>query len=187
MRETNNLACQMFASRFRIRRLLKLSNRELKTPRRRRQQERHKFTYLTMKNNSFARFARAFFIFRHFAAFSFFPRGEMTRFAVAWTIYAHVIHTSAKQVISSRRKNENVLKMSKDEKCTCKACKNTVFHCQICKFVEFLLPSSSRFLKLPNREFKIYDATVAKTSLKIASSSFSIYFAIMSVCLTFES
>ena len=37
------------------------------------------------------------------------------------------------------------------------------------------------------REFKIYDATVAKTSLKIASSSFSIYFAIMSVCLTFES
>ena len=37
------------------------------------------------------------------------------------------------------------------------------------------------------REFKIYDATVAKTSLKIASSSFSIYFAIMSVCVTFES
>ena len=37
------------------------------------------------------------------------------------------------------------------------------------------------------REFKIYDATVAKTSLKIASSSFSIYFAIISVCLTFES
>ena len=36
------------------------------------------------------------------------------------------------------------------------------------------------------REFKIYNATVAKTSLKIASSSFSIYFAIMSVCLTFE-
>ena len=36
------------------------------------------------------------------------------------------------------------------------------------------------------REFKIYDATVAKTSLKIASSSFSIYFVIMSVCLTFE-
>ena len=30
-----------------------------------------------------------------------------------------------------------------------------------------------------NREFKIYDATVAKTSLKISSSSFSIHFAIM--------
>ena len=27
--------------------------------------------------------------------------------------------------------------MSKDEKCTCKACKTTVFHCQICKFVGF--------------------------------------------------
>ena len=31
------------------------------------------------------------------------------------------------------------------------------------------------------REFKIYDATVAKTSLKIASSSVSIYFVIMFV------
>ena len=51
----------------------------------------------------------------------------------------------------------------------------------------FLLLSSSWLLKLPFREFKIYDATVAKTSLKIVSSSFSIYFAIMSVCLTFES
>ena len=37
------------------------------------------------------------------------------------------------------------------------------------------------------KEFKIYDATVAKTWLKIASSSFSIYSVIMSVCLTFES
>ena len=55
--------------------------------------------------------------------------------------YAHVIHTTAKKVISSHRKNEDVLKMSKDEKCTWKACKNTVFHCQICKSVGFLLPS----------------------------------------------
>ena len=64
--------------------------------------------------------------------------------------YAHVVLTTAKQVISRRRKNENVLKMSKDEKCTCKACKNTVFHCQICKFVGFLLPSSSWLLMLPS-------------------------------------
>ena len=42
---------------------LKLSNRELKQPR---QQESHKFAHLTMKNNSFARFARAVFIFGHF-------------------------------------------------------------------------------------------------------------------------
>ena len=28
----------------------------------------HKFAYLTMKNRSFARFGRAFFIFAHFAA-----------------------------------------------------------------------------------------------------------------------
>ena len=35
--------------------------RELKQPRRRRQQKPHKFAYLTMKNRIFARFARAFF------------------------------------------------------------------------------------------------------------------------------
>ena len=39
----------------------------IKHPRRRRQQERHKFPYITMENNNFTRFARAFFIFKHFA------------------------------------------------------------------------------------------------------------------------
>ena len=65
--------------------------------------------------------------------------------------YAYVVHRTARQVISRRRKNENVFKMSKDEKCTCKANKNPVFHCQICKFVGFLVPSStsSGLLKLP--------------------------------------
>ena len=42
-------------------------NRELKQPLRRPQQERYKFAYLTMRNNSFGRFARAFFIFGHLA------------------------------------------------------------------------------------------------------------------------
>ena len=41
----------------------------------------------------------------------------------------------------------------------------------------FLL--ENQVLGIVIREFKIYDATVAKTSLKIASSSFSIYFVIM--------
>ena len=66
---------------------------------------------------------------------------KKTKLNIYLSSYAHVVHTTAKQVISRRRKNENVFKMSKDEKCTCKACKNTVFHCQICKFVGFLLPS----------------------------------------------
>ena len=60
--------------------------------------------------------------------------------------YAHVVHTTAKKVISRHRKNQNAFKMSKEEKCTCKACKNTVFHCQICKFVGFVLPLSSWLL-----------------------------------------
>ena len=55
------------------------------------------------------------------------------------SLYAHVVHTTAKQVISHRRKNENVFKMSKNEKCRCKAYKTTVFHCQICKFVGFFV------------------------------------------------
>ena len=46
--------------------------------------------------------------------------------------------------------------MSKDEICTCKACKYTVFHCQICKFMGFLLPSSSWLLKLPIAETRSY-------------------------------
>ena len=65
------------------------------------------------------------------------------------SLYAHVVHTTAKLVISRPGKNENVFKLSKDEICTCKACKKYCFHCQICKFVGFLLPSSSWLLKLP--------------------------------------
>ena len=38
----------------------------LKQPRRRRQQKPNKFAYLKVKNSIFARFARAYFIFRHF-------------------------------------------------------------------------------------------------------------------------
>ena len=40
--------------------------RDLKQPRRRRQQKPDKFAYLTIKNSIFARFARAFFSFWHF-------------------------------------------------------------------------------------------------------------------------
>ena len=52
---------------------------------------------------------------------------------------------------------------------------------------EVLTTTRARISKSFIREFKIYDATVAKTSLKIASSSLSIFFIIMSICLTFES
>ena len=63
--------------------------RELTQPRRRRQQERHKFAYLIVKNNSFARFARAVFIFDISQKFSFFLRREMTCFAVVWTTWPY--------------------------------------------------------------------------------------------------
>ena len=66
-----------------------MDSMELKQPRRRRQQERHKFAYLIVKNNSFARFARAVFIFDISQTFSFFPRREMTSFAVVRTTWAY--------------------------------------------------------------------------------------------------
>ena len=61
--------------------------------------------------------------------------------------------------------------MSKDKKCKCKASKNIVFHCQICKFVGFLLPSSSWLLKLANNlqepEFqKLGSLTLGARSLR---------------------
>ena len=39
--------------------------------------------------------------------------------------------------------------MSKDEQCTCKACKNTVFHCEICRLVGVLIAVLAVVLKLP--------------------------------------
>ena len=42
------------------------NNRQLKQPRRPRQQKPPKFAYLAIKNSIFARFARAVFIYRHF-------------------------------------------------------------------------------------------------------------------------
>ena len=89
--------------------------------------------------------------------------------------------------------------MSKIEKCTCKACKNTVFHCQICKFVGFLLPSSSWLLKLPN--IGLNTRTRALPSNRVRSECRArVYFtraftqpkrktsqsALMSVCFTFR-
>ena len=54
----------------------------------------------------------------------------------------HVVHTTAKQLISCRGKNEKVCEMFKNEKCTCTTCKTVGFLYQLCKFVTFMLPSS---------------------------------------------
>ena len=126
-------------------------SRELRQTRRRRKRERHLKMSLCVSANSFPLFKVVM------------PeKCALTILELNWnqplgqdkiqhlSSYAHVVHTTAKKVISRHRKNENVFKMSKDERCTCKACKNTVFHCQICKFVGFLLPSSSWLLELPS-------------------------------------
>jgi len=65
------------------------SYRKLTQPPRRQQQGHHKFAYLTMKNNSFARFARAFFILKHFADILDLSTTKITCFAVVWTRRAY--------------------------------------------------------------------------------------------------
>ena len=52
------------------------------------------------------------------------------------------------------------------------------------KFKPIFRETSKMVFNENNREFKIYDATVAKTSLKIASSSF--FYFVMSVSLTLK-
>ena len=59
--------------------------------------------------------------------------------------YAHVIHTTAKQVISCCGKNKNICEMSKNEKCTSKACKTITFHyVKYANFWDTVAPSSHR-------------------------------------------
>ena len=50
---------------------------------------------------------------------------------------------------TSWKERGRLYEMFRNEKCTRKACKTIVLYCHICKFVTFLLPSSSWLLKLP--------------------------------------
>ena len=67
-----------------------------------------------------------------------------------------------------RRPHNYGTEMYKNENCTCKACKTIFFQCQICKFVTFLLPSSSCLPKVPFAAFErthtIYGAILKATS-----------------------
>ena len=76
-------------------------------------------------------------------------------------------HSCKTGLFTSSRERER-LQMSKNEKCTCKACKTIVFHCQICKFVTFLLSSSLWLLQLPNKQatVKCCDGLTNETSLR---------------------
>ena len=59
--------------------------RELRQPRRRRQQEHHKFTHLTRKMIPLHALHAHFSCLENSKTFSFYPRPEMTCFAVEWT------------------------------------------------------------------------------------------------------
>ena len=74
--------------------------------------------------------------------------------------YAHVVHTTAKKVISRCGKNENVCEMYKTSKCTCKACKTVVHgqNMQICEVLGrrhygCLVTLPNGVMNTPNRSF----------------------------------
>ena len=63
-----------------------------------------------------------------------------------WTFVIMQMFTSSTQLQNNSfhvvERTRRPVKCSKNQKCTCRACKTVVFHYQICKFVTFLLPSS---------------------------------------------
>ena len=63
--------------------------------------------------------------------------------------YGHVVHTTAKQVISRRRKNENVYEMSEMKTARAKRAKLLFLTIKDANVTSFL-PSSSWLHKLPN-------------------------------------
>ena len=128
--------------------LCSFSNRELKQTRRRQKRERHLKMCLRVSAIMFQLFKVIMLGQCVLTVLEFNCNQRWGTFNLS--SYAHVVHAIAEQVISRRRKHENFFKMSNIEKCTRKACKSTVFHCKICKFVGFLLRSSSWLLKLPN-------------------------------------
>ena len=65
----------------------KVKYREVKQPRRRRQQERHKFAYLTMKNTFLHALHVHFSYLDILKTLLFFLRREMTCFAVVWATW----------------------------------------------------------------------------------------------------
>ena len=66
----------------------RITNREIERPRQRRQQERHKFAYLTIKKQQFCTlYTFHFWTFRRRSRS--FPRCEMTCFEVVWMTWAH--------------------------------------------------------------------------------------------------
>ena len=132
--------------------LFPLGNRELKQTRRRRKQERH----LKMK------LCVSAVIFQLFKIITL-ENCVLTILELNWNqrlghkktklnICHHMLTSSTQlqnwsfHVVERTRTSSECQKVK--NACT-KGCKNTVFHWQICKFVGFLLPSSSWLLKIP--------------------------------------
>ena len=68
-------------------------------------------------------------------------RGKKTKLNICHQMFksSTQLQNNSFHVVERTRRS---VKCSKNEKCTCKACKTVIFHYQIWKFVTFLLPSS---------------------------------------------
>ena len=90
--------------------------------------------------------------------------------------------TSSTQLQNSHftsQKERERLRNVKNENCTCKACKTIVFQNQICKFVTFLLPSSSYLRKLPIDLCGVNDTYSHRMEGKQILNQFEIVFALL--------
>ena len=79
-------------------------------------------------------------------------RDKQAKLNISHHNYAHVVHTTAKQIISRRGKNRNVFEISKDEKCMAKR-KNYCFsllNMQMCGLLQFYKGSRGVYHKCAN-------------------------------------
>ena len=75
-------------------------------------------------------------------------RNKKTKLSICYTIYSGRPRNCKSHFMSWKEREH--LGMYKSEKCKCKACVTTVFHCQICKLLTFILPPYSWWMvKLP--------------------------------------
>ena len=132
-------------------------NRELKQRRRRRQRKRLLKMWLRVSAIIFQLF-KVIMVEKCILTILGLNWNQSLRHKKTKLNICHHMLTSSTQLQNSSfhvvERTRTSTKCQKLKKCTCKACRNTVFHCQICKFVGFLLPSSSWLLKLPNANVK---------------------------------
>ena len=126
--------------------------RDLKQTRRRRKRERHLKLWLRVSAIIFQLFKLIMLEKCVLTILELNWNQRLGHKSIKLNICHHMVTSSTQLQNRSFHVVERTRTSSKCQKmknARAKRAKNTVFHCQICKFVRFLLPSSSWLLKLP--------------------------------------